>query len=417
MLKNLFPKTSPKNKPISKLHAVSVHPIISFAVISCLSLVVIILAVTLNVEENAISNSLMLTLRPLVAHAQEQWQLADFTSVDVMKLTKDVVRNQLTDSDINSVVDALSQTHAKYIAISVPLDASSDYPAPKPAPRTAEAFTQAWADAIHQHNMKVLWRGTWSGIEGIYDFPRRAGQSRFPPGSASSAISDGDTTWLGKTYLYIVNHPSYFRDGDIWAPLPERTEGIFQDNTSFLPYDGPGIQANYANFFNDLKLVSNQAFGSLGIKVYTGWTSNNLSEINSGWLSPAVFESAGVTATDYYGDNHSPEEMENSLILAYQKTHRQIYLQEWSDYWNGKLAPRQREDYLDSMYQTFQHLGDAGVLMGFNYWGGWPGAVESILEKTPGGYSLNSRGRLLRRFFDHETTPTRRGRPIPKPLP
>jgi hypothetical protein len=170
---------------------------------------------------------------PLPAKAMNNF----ITSVDVMKYTKDVVANQLTDADINTIVAGImNNLHPQYVAISVPLDSSADYPAgSKPSPRTAISFTQTWVNAIRSHGAKVMFRGTWSGIEGIYNFPKLVGANRFPEGTVTSAPTDKNTTWLGKTYQYIVSNPSLFADGDIWAILPERTEGIFSDSTSFFP--------------------------------------------------------------------------------------------------------------------------------------------------------------------------------------
>lgn len=342
----------------------------------------------------------------------QQNQFNNFTSVDVMKLSKDVVTNQPSAAEIGSIVDALLALHSKYIALSVPLDASTDYKSGKPAPQTAEAFTQTWADAIHSRNLKILWRGTWSGIEGLYGFSKLVGPNRFPAGSAATAAADGQTTWLGKTYSYIVSHPDYFLAGDIWAPLPERTENIFQDATSFLPYNG-GVQNNYLSFFRDLATASKQAFASINKEdVITGWTANNFTEIKSGWLPQALFNSAGTVAVDYYGTTHTAQEMTTDLLNIYRVTGRQIFVQEWSDYWDGNLSDSQRHAYLDSMYAAFTILASQGVLVGFNYWGGWTGAAESILDKTSSGYQLNSRGLQLAEFFSVPKRSFRRFKPL-----
>jgi hypothetical protein len=232
-----------------------------------------------------------------------------------------------------------------------------------------------------------MWRGTWSGLEGLYNFKQLVGPSRI---SAS--------VWLTKTSNYITSHPSYFQNGDIWAPMPERTQGIFQDSTSFLPAAG-GIQNNYANFFNSVKTTSDAAFTKIGRSVITGWTANNFSEAQSGWLPMSVYNTAGLISVDYYGTTHTPQEMQQNLTALYQRTHKQIYLQEWSDYWDGNLTSSQRQVYLASMYKVFQKLANQGILAGFNYWGGWSGAVEGILQKTSGGYSLNAEGLQLQSFF------------------
>jgi hypothetical protein len=325
---------------------------------------------------------------------------AAMRSVDVMKYTKDTMQHQFTDARINNLVDTLKSLNVDCIAIAIPMDASGDYPASaKPAPRDAYVLTQAWADAIHGKGLHILWRGTWSGIEGINGFPRRVGAHRLPAGTAASAATDGAATWLGKTYHYIVDHPAFFADGDLWAPLPERTEGIFQDATSFLPHDGPGIQANYLAFFTDLKKVSDAAFAKIGKRVVTGYSANNYSEVVSGWLPRDFFEAAGITSIDYYGRDHSPQELERDLRAMYSATGKPIFLQEWADYWNSQLAPRERKAYLHQIYSALGRLHRQGMLVGFNYWGGWDNTTESVVQEDERGFSLNERGRLLQAFF------------------
>lgn len=322
-----------------------------------------------------------------------------------MKWTKDTVSNQPDDTTIDAIVLAITRDiKPEYIAISVPMDPTSDYPNP-PAPRTAEAFTQKWSDSIHAHGAKVLWRGTWSGIEGIYSFPQKVGVNRFPTGTAASAATDGDSTWLGKTYNYIINHPTFFKDGDIWAPLPERTEGIFNDATSFLPSTGAGLQANYAQFFIDLHTISAAAFSAINKNVITGLSTQNFSEINSGWMYQSVINNAGYTVVDHYGITHTPEEMESDLRRIYaERGNTKIFLQEWGDYWDSNMPDQQRMSYLTSMYTMWQKLIDEHILAGFNYWGAWGGNGEGVVDQVGSMFQANARGMLLAQFFAYQLT-------------
>jgi hypothetical protein len=318
-------------------------------------------------------------------------------SVDVMKLTKDVVTHQPGADVINAVVKNLKiVVGPSHIAISVPLDPSGDYPpSSTPAPQSAEAFTQTWCDAIHGAGMGVLFRGTFCGIEGLYGFTQRVGSKRLLPWSA----------WIDKSVIYILNNSRFFQAGDIWAPLPERTEGIFQDATSFLPYDDPpGIQQTYVDFFGSLQDRSVNAFAAIGRQVEAGLAANNYSEVASGWLMQSLFDHAGVAAFDHYGLNHTPAEMDADLRSIYGRRRQGMFLQEWADYWNGKPPPDPvaETSYLENMYGVCQQLVNEGKLEGFNYWGGWPGAAESILNSD---FSLNYRGNVLARFFRGQIAP------------
>jgi hypothetical protein len=341
-----------------------------------------------------------------------------YKGVDVMKYTKDTMQGQPSDLAIQNIVSTIVGTiNPTHISIATPLDHTSAYPTP-PSPRTAEAFTKKWTDTIHANGKKVIFRGTWSGIEGIYNFPKLVGANRFPAGTKISAPTDGNTTWLGKIYKYIIDNPELFADGDIWAVLPERTEGIFQDSTSFLPHSGAGIQTNYTNFFNDLKYVSDAAFSKIGKNVVTGLTANNYTEVASTWLPQSIFDTAGMTVVDHYGSNHTPEEMESDLRKIYALRGKKVFLQEWGDYWNTSLTSTQRAAYLTSMFQVWQKLANEGILVGYNYWGAWPNNLEGILTDLGNNtFMVNDRGLMLAQFYAGNNTGTISPTPTPAPTP
>ena len=411
----------PQNKSLlSRLHNTHIHSGMAMGIVALLSFSALAFTSFFTTEVEVMNDTLTFSVGYKSLHAATPvYSLKDFKGVDVMKYTKDVMRNQQSDAEIqnivNGIVNNLNPTH---IAISIPLDNSDAYPGQKPAPRTAQAFTQKWADAIHNKGVNIIWRGTWSGIEGIYDFQKRDGADRLPAGTAATAAMDGQSTWLGKTHRYIIDNPTFFTDGDIWAAMPERTEGIFQDSSSFLPHTTPGIQTNYANFFNDLKTVSDTAFSSINKNVRTGWTANNFTEVKSTWLFNSVIATAGIISIDHYGSTHTVQEMESDLRSIHAQRNKQIFLQEWGDYWNQSLPSTDRLIYLQNMYNMLQRLANEGILAGFNYWGGWTGSSEGILVKNNDGtYTINERGALLAAFYANNSNAPATPSPTPTPTP
>lgn len=497
-----------------------------------------------------------------------------YRSVDTMDLTKDRLTGQPTDAYITNLLDCIVNTfNITHVSISIPLDESAAYTSEGvtvPSPRTASAYYQKWATEIHGRGKKIIHRGTFNGIEGLYGFQQKVGGNRYYQGVASDIIPttvtdnfdrgaigaayqtahqtgndwsivsgalaapapdgwrrtilttdsysnftatakikklgsqqivvrattdanfpgygfqlrDGEfrlerpglaqiattpktftegatynvkvncsgttvrarvwlvgdvepgtwdisvtdstftsgfigfsgestggvfddltitveqnlNSWLGKIYTFITSHPTYFANGDLWAILPERTEGIFSDSTSFLPYSTPGVQANYRNFFRDLKTVSDYAFAQIGVSVTTGMTANNFSELNSGWLPQEVFTDAGIIAYDYYGSDRTPTEMETNTraVYAAKGSSLKMFHQEWGDYWNTTLSDTDRETYLRSMYAAFSRLAADGILVGFNYW---------RATTTNGDYStVDSLEGILKNYGD-ATTP------------
>lgn len=294
-----------------------------------------------------------------------------YKSIDGMKLQKDNVNNPLSVSDLQKIVVTYKSLGVTHVAVSVPMD----YP----------TYYKQWADAIHQVGLSVLHRPTWNAIEGLYGVTQAVGVNR-PP--------DTINYWRNKTKAFITNNSGVFADGDLWGPLPERTEGIFNDSTSFLPNDGAGVQTNYTIFFNGLLDDSVAAFQIIGKKVNQGFTTNNYSEIASGWIQQGLFDKAGRTVADHYGLTHTTEEMNSNLRGIFTQHNHIIFLQEWSNYWDTVSTTNFANT--KAMFDTFDMLLADGIINGFNYWGGWPGAVESILNHD---YTLNDKGRLLQQYF------------------
>lgn len=220
--------------------------------------------------------------------------------------------------------------------------------------------------------------------------------------------------WLGRVYNYIINNPGLFADGDLWGPFPEATgHGIFSDSSSFLPNTAPGVQQNYALFFQGIKQVSDAAFAIIGKNVTTGMSSHNWSEIASGWM-PASTHFTYVVFDHYgtQGAGHSPQEMLDNIRQVVTTYGKKAFLQEWGDYWSTdpqygfNRNQAQQEAYLQTMYDAFQTLINEGTLIGFNYWRVSGGAEQIMVDvdATSGfDYELNYAGVKLQQFFDLNT--------------
>jgi hypothetical protein len=295
------------------------------------------------------------------------------TSIDIMKWTKDTLTHQPDDATIQKLVTTIKRDiNPAYVAIAVPLNPTSEYPAGQtPAPRTAEAFTKALCDTIHAAEMKVLFRGTLCELEGIYDFQKVVGDKRVDPNSLIAKITNA-----------IRTNPSWFADGDQFAPLPERTENIFQDSTAFLT----NLPQGYADFFVALIDAMDAAFKSISKKVGTTLIANNYTEVASGWIPRRLFDRTAEVAIDHYA--RTPDALYNDIKTIHDRLGLPVFLEEWGNYWDTTpLKP-----YLD----TLGRLADEGILTGFNYWGAWPGATEGLLSDD---LTVNARGKEVAAFF------------------
>lgn len=333
-----------------------------------------------------------------------------YKSIDIMKLSKDLVNNQPSDAFLLNLVTAIvNGFHPTHISISVPLDTNAAFIAQgnTPSPRTVIAFTQKLCDLIHAAGVGVLFRGTYCNMENIYGFPfLPSGSGGFiPQGTAASAATDGQSTWLGRTYQYITNNPTFFATGDLIAFFPEQTSYVFGGN-SFLSTT-PSIQSNYISFFTDLKTVCTAALTAASkTGVLTGFSSNNYSEIRSGYLSGSLFTANGMTSVDYYGnyngDGYTTSQFGADLTTILNSTGQPIFLQEWADIYNSGMNITARMYYIDNFYRMLTGFGNS--LLGFNYWGGWGGAPESVLyQDNTGSWHLNARGKLLAAYWQRDS--------------
>jgi hypothetical protein len=233
-------------------------------------------------------------------------------------------------------------------------------------------------------------------------------------------------------------------NGDIWAPFPERTEGIFQDSTSFISNSGAGVQTNYAQFFTDLKDVSDYAFSQLGlVGILTGYTGNNYSEVRSGWLQQSIFTQSGVISYDYYQNyDHSgdfrgahakvdldaattlhgglptiwqewgptPDMINNISSTSGQAVNGYGSIQSPDVGFAANREVYERDLYTNALTAAYNQ----GKLIMFNYWGFWDtGENDTGLAKivgspdTAANIGMRREGWTLAEYFNQGPQPTR----------
>lgn len=331
-----------------------------------------------------------------------------YKGLDIMKLTKDnTVSGQLTTAQMAQVATELkTYINPTHVAISTPMDTNADYTAAgvtTPSPRTATQYTLDWCDAIHNAGMGVLHRPAWCGIEGLFGFTiRSVGNSNLLDQGVSG--SSGASSWVGKTLSYLISNATIFKDGDIFAPIPEGTNGMFNSTSQWIGNGGPGAAANYNQFFIDMHATNIIGASIIGKSLVLGDTTQNYSELNSGYITGNLITDSGYTVVDHYGVNHSTLEMYQNQDKLYSTNSntlgKKIFHQEWSDYWDNALDWNSRVLYLKSMYETISRLNNEAKYQGFSYWGGWDdGSVEGIFHANATIYNTNGRGKVLAAYY------------------
>lgn len=281
-----------------------------------------------------------------------------------MKHVKDRMDNLLPTAEMNQLLDIYKSAGATHVEIATVIGHPNFV-----------AHSQIWAAGIHARNMFATWRCAHWNMEGLYGQPKFVGGNR-----------QTQQFWINAAVNAFTLIASSIQIGDEEAIYPERTEGIFNDNTSFL--DPVGLPGTYATFFINLHEA---------LKIFpwiVGKSANNGSELLSGWIPGSLINYAGEVVTDHYRDG-DPALYEAEIRQMAANYGKPVYVQEGAP--NRFATPTRAQS--DAYNLVNEEMEDDGVLTGFGSWSGWSGTPESIVNKIAGIYSLNENGLSLQAWW------------------
>lgn len=330
-------------------------------------------------------------------------------SLDLMKLTKDTVNGQPSDTLIQNTINLVKNNFPglTHIAISVPLNVNTEFTAHgnHPSPRTPEAFTDFLLDTIHAAGYNVIIRATDCYGEGIYNFP-------FKPQTAQY--------WINEATTHLTIHKAHLKNGDIAAYFPE-FEG---QNNGF----GANVTDSWPNFYKGLITAINNWSTTNGIKI-TSYTTINESEAASGWYGEDVVQIQGGFVVDYYPDanisNESPwianiKSMIDTLHNKYGSNSFPVFIQETADTRNPQNGSTQQANpgmLADCFTQVFYPYLKSGELNGINFWNLFDTPQEGIITISGNSVSLNPKGQALAKAFQSLVSPIPPPSQPPTPTP
>lgn len=170
--------------------------------------------------------------------------LWEFRSVDTVKYSRDLAGQMLDKPGFDQVIEKqvadIASLGATHIALGSPYDE-------KYIP-----FLTRWIKSARNHNLKVWFRGNFSGWESWFGFERI-----------------GREEHKKLLYEFIVNNPELFQDGDIFTSCPECENGGSGDPR--FNSDAKG----HKKFLIDEYNISLEAFGKINKKVNVGFYSMN----------------------------------------------------------------------------------------------------------------------------------------------
>jgi len=307
-------------------------------------------------------------------------------SIDNMHFSRDFMCYQRSAADIQAVVAAEVAAHADTVTVDMPYDDPSNYRVCTPS--DPNAYEARWLSIIRAQGRHVWFRQMWLNWQGNYGAPKLAGPA-IPLGTDTAAVLAGtDTTsYLARTYRWILAHPSFFRSGDIFTPESEpENAGIMPACTATCQFSSyAAADAWYAASM----LVDRAAFSQLGLSVKVGYWGLTCS---SNYLTPATIRSMGVYVTDCY--KQTPAELVAKLQWLHTRYGVPIILGEWGDIWDAGV----QSAVVARIDGAYSALRQQPYLVGISYWQAYDGTTgEGLVDHTT--LRLNQAGLRIQYWF------------------
>lgn len=265
-------------------------------------------------------------------------------SIDTMKYSRDLAREKLNDSNFDAVIDKhvgnIASLGATHIAIATPYD-SEFLP-----------YLNRWVKAARKYNLKVWFRGNWSGWEKWFNYP---------------AITREEH--LNKTKKFILNNPDLFVGGDIFTACPECENGG--------PTGDPrssGDVGGHRKFLIDEHNIMSGSFNKIGKSVIYNYNSMN------GDVARLIMDKAttkalgGVVTIDHYV--RTPEKLVSDIREIHNQSGGMIVLGEIGvpipDI-HGRLDDSEQANWMNN---ALSQLVKPSEVIGINYWLSYGGSTS-----------------------------------------
>lgn len=345
-----------------------------------------------------------------VSPARGDPQLADAEKATPHAITMLAVSNGAASGDricwqesptwIEQVAADEEQVGATHATLEVPMDGAGSYRTCKPSPADPVTYETTWISALRAHNMHVWFRQQWNSWSGGYEFPKLtyATHSAVPYETrrGTDAVLDGSdrSSYLAKTYHYILAHPQFYKDGDVFTPVGEpQDSGVGLSCRCQFP-----SFAEMNRFLRDSITLDRRAFNQLGVNVLVGLDGTSCDYTD---LEPATVRVMGVVGVDCYVP--SAQTLIRDLKFVHQAYGVPIVLSEWGAIYDGGRQPATA----NSIASVMQALLDAHFVVGFDYWQSYGGtAGENVVDPMTLGVSQS--GRELATWYAYSLSLARR---------
>ncbi len=260
----------------------------------------------------------------------------EIQSVDTMKISRDSSEQILKDpATFRPVIDKqmndIAQLGATHVAIGTPYD-EQFYP-----------VLALWVDSARSHNLKIWFRGNFSGWEEWFGYAPINRQEH--------------TRLLGQ---FLQNHPELFMDGDLFTPCPECENGGPGDPRM------NGDAKGHAQFLIEEYQLTDVAFKNMKKSVRHNLHSMN-GDVAELIMTPQNTKAlGGVITVDHYV--RDPETLTQDTRQYARHSGGQVMLGEYGapipDI-HGDFSPEEQAVWIDTSLSQLAKIPD---LIGLNYW-------------------------------------------------
>ena len=299
--------------------------------------------------------------------AEEQKRVWEIKSIDTMKYSRDPAGEKLNDPTFDRTIDgqvkAIAQTGATHVALGTPYD------------EKFISFLNRWVQAARKYNLKVWFRGNFSGWEGWFGYKK-------------------DLTREGHLALmrqFINRNGELFQNGDLFTPCPECENGGAGDPRRSGDIEG------FRKFMVEEFQNANTEFRIIGKNVRTV-SSMNFDVANLVMNEQTANAVGDLVVIDHYVKE--PQKLAGDIRALSQKAQAKIMLGEFGapipDI-HGKLTEDQQAQWID---ESLKLVKSQEEVVGINYWvshGGSTAIFNSDHSSKPAAdvlkkyFSLDSR--------------------------
>lgn len=266
---------------------------------------------------------------------QEQKKHWKFQSIDTMKHSRDLAREEKNNPQFSEEVDRqiadIAATGATHVAIGTPYD---DEFLP---------VIKLWSRSARKHGLKVWYRGNWSGWEGWFDYSRI-----------------DQETHIENTRQFILNNPNLFEDGDIFTSCPEC------ENGSKLELGNNFAVSEYRKFLIKEYQVTKEAFGQIGKDVTANYYSMNADVARKVMDRETTQALDGVVTIDHYVN--APDQFAKDIVEIADTSGGRIVLGEFGAPIPDIHGPMNEQSQKEWLAESLRLISGIPQVEGINYW-------------------------------------------------